>query len=153
MNSYIKNILLTRILGFIFLGVGFYIYLSNTILTERYLAYAFSIMSDSKTLSYQYNLFDRIPEFGGEYGLSSTIFYMQNIVTLYFIAIYGVEAIWKENRDYILGKLFIGIVLFRFAIIPNFIPLSFIMCVIIYTLLVNGITYALKNYDEEEKSG
>ena len=151
MNSYIKNILLARILGFIFCGIGFYIYMNTITFPSEYLAHAFVIMSDSQTLSEYYKLFDKIPLFGGEYGFNSTVFYMQNIVTLYFIVIYGTEAIWKENRDYVFGKIFIGIALFRFAIIPNSIPLSFITCVIIYTLLINGISYAIKNYDDQEK--
>ena len=97
----------------------------NTVMTSEYFSHAFVIMSDGKSLSEYYKLFDRIPSFGGEYGLNSTISYMKNILTLYFIVIYATEAIWKERRDHVFGKIFIGIVLFRFIIIPNPMPLNF----------------------------
>ena len=88
MNSFIKNIFLARILGVIILFVGFWIYMSlnnwvNKVMTSEYFSHAFVIMSDGKSLSEYYKLFDRIPSFGGEYGLNSTISYMKNILYHY----------------------------------------------------------------------
>ena len=152
MKSYIKDIFLARILGVIILFVGFWIYGSlnnwlSPVINSEYLFHAIVIMSDGKSLSEYYKLYDIMPSFGGEYGLNSTISYMKNILTLYFIVIYATEAIWKERRDHLFGKIFVGIVLFRFIIIPNPMPLNFMTCIIIYTLLINGVSYAIKNDD------
>jgi len=148
MDSYFKNILLSRIIGLLGCFIAFfvcmkYVYSSGN---PDALASAIGIITSMESLDFWYSS-NVWSSWGGKYGLESTIYYMKNLITLYFLIIYVSECIWKENRELAMTKLVVAVILFRTIIIPNSIPLSLIICVFIFTILANGIVYAIKKLD------
>ena len=165
MTSYIQRILIYRAICFALCFIGFCIYYLWYLGVPQYLSSALVIISDGRPLSELYKLFDVIPAWGGEDALNGTISYMQKLTMQYFFIIYAFEVVkgkelvnilvpkgFENVDDYefyvlftralIIIKFFIGMLLFRYIVIPLPIPLGFITCVVIYTLIVNGIFYA-----------
>ncbi len=174
MTSYIQKILVYRSICFVLYFIWFfayYMWYQGPYIAEG-LSSALVIISDGKSLSELHKLFYKIPSWGGEKGLNQAIFYMKKLTTQYFFIIYVFELAkarelinimvpkgFRNVDDYefavlfngvlIIVKFFIGVLLFRYFVIPNPIPLAFLTCVIIYTLIINGIFFFGMRSNEE----